>query len=237
MRAALLLGLLILFQTHLGDLGLPPQPDLDLPIVLGHYDPSNPPPAPPPPPPPPSPKRPTDDPRDEPLPVFFGEEIESSNDTIYYVIDCSISMSRYGRLERAQAELIRSIQGLSPNMRFNVIAYSCSLHSWSPGLRQATPDAKAGAIQWTYGLKADGGTGTGPAVALALSDRDCMAVALLTDGGPTCGMEFEEHRIMIRNANHQHAPVNVFGIDARRRYRDFCLAVAQDSGGTYVDVP
>ncbi len=233
MRAALLLGLLILFQTHLGDLGLPPQPDLDLPIVLGHYDPLNPPPAPP----PPSPV--VDDPRDEPPPVFFGEEIESENDSICYVIDCSGSMRRFGRLDRAKEELRRSVGALTPNVRFNVIAYSCSVSSWRPATVEATPENKAQALQWVDALEAGGGTATGPATALALADGQCLAFVLLTDGAPSCGAypDAEAHRRMILNANEQHATINVFGVDARGDWRVFCQNVARDSGGSYYDVP
>lgn len=216
--ASPLLGLLILLQANLGR--LPPQPDLDLPVVLQHDDPNAPAPGSVP------PEAEGDDPRDEPPPVFFGEEIESENDSICYVIDLSGSMRRYGRLERAREELHRSILGLTPNVRFNVIAYS-------------TPENKAQAVAWVDTLKASGGTATGPATALALSDPECLAVALLTDGAPNCGAypELEGHRAMIRNANVQRAPINVFGVDARGEWRTFCQNVASDSGGAYYDVP
>lgn len=232
MRSALLLAWLILFQMDPGyDLGLPPQPDLDLPIVPQHYDPNN---------PAPGAQPPTgDDPRDEPPPFFFGEEIESENDSICYVIDISGSMRRYGRLERAKAELRKSIQALSPNVRFNVIAYSCLVVSWQPATVSATPENKALALAWIQALQGSGGTATGPATAQALSDQECLAVALLTDGAPNCGAypELEGHRAMIRNANAQRATINVFGVDARGDWRSFCQNVAADSGGSYYDIP
>lgn len=216
------------------DLGLPPQPDLDLPILLDHYDPTKVPPAPP---APPKPEE-GDDPRDEPGPVFYGEEIDSENATIIYVIDLSGSMRRSGRIDRAKRELEKSISGLSPNVRFNVIAYACGMKSWRPGMVPASNPNKQSAIGWFKELQPSGGTGTGPATSLALNEKECLAVVLLTDGAPNCGAgDTEGHRSMIRNANSQFAGINVFGVDASGHYRDFCLQVAADSGGSYYDVP
>jgi hypothetical protein len=224
----------VLFGAFDLDLGLPPQPDLDLPILPDHYDPTNPPPAPA----PPSPPDDTDDPRDEPPPVFYGEEIESENDTLCYVIDLSGSMKRAGRLERAKKELTKSILGLSPNVRFNIVAYTCAVKQWRPALVPATEPNKAAAVEWVAALAASGGTGTGPAVALALNDKSCLAIALLTDGAPNCGaVDPDGHRRMIDICNSQRASVSVFGVDASGTWREFCIAVARDGNGNYYDVP
>lgn len=181
---------------------------------------------------------PHDDPRDETPPVFFGEEIETEGGGLVYVLDVSGSMRREERLQRAQRETVRSILGLPPSVRFNVVAYSCSLSRLWPSSRAATDSAQGEACKWVMALQASGGTGTGPAVALALSDRGAGAVALLTDGAPNCGApEAAGHRRMIRDANAQRAPVNVFGVDASGDYRRFCQLVAADSGGDYTDVP
>lgn len=190
---------------------------------------------------PPIPTTEPDDPHDEPPPVFFGEEIDSSNNTLVYVIDTSGSMSRgkpRTRLERAKEETCKSIAALSPAIRFNVVSYDCSIKALWPAMRPANDPAKQAACAWVQQLVDLGGTGTGPAVALALSDREVMAVALLTDGAPTCGApDAERHRQMIHNANVQRASIDVFGIDATGGYRTFCQNVASDSGGSYFDVP
>jgi hypothetical protein len=231
MRSFVLLLAPLLFGGLDLDLGLPPQPDLDLPILLEHYDPTKVVPA-------PSEPADEDDPRDEPPPVFYGEEIESENDTICYVIDLSGSMRRMGRIERARRELEKSISGLSPNVRFNVVAYACAVKSWKPGLVPASPANKTAAIAWTGTLQPAGGTGTGPATALALNYKECLAVALLTDGTPNCGaVDTSGHRRMISAANTQRATISVFGVDAKGEWREFCLQVAGDSGGSYYDVP
>ena len=193
-----------------------------------------------------------DDPRDTPPPTIYGEEIDSENDTIYYVLDISCSMGwdsqsyttmdgqtrRGPRIDRAKAELGRSISGLGDNFKFNIIAFDCGTRQWQRQMVEATSGNKQAAIGWTMGLRPTGATGTGPATALALGERSNMAVVLLTDGAPNCGANGSSgHRRMISSANSQGATINVFGIAASGSYRAFCQAVASDSGGAYFDVP
>ncbi|MGE0709573.1 MAG: hypothetical protein AB7N76_20940 [Planctomycetota bacterium] len=193
-----------------------------------------------------------DDPRDTPPPTIYGEEINSENDTIFYVLDISCSMDwdnqsyttldgqtrRGPRIDRAKAELARSINGLGDNFKFNVIAFDCGTRTWQRAMVEATAGNKQSAIGWTMGLQPTGATGTGPATALALAQKDNMAVVLLTDGAPNCGASsMNGHRQMISSANSQGATINVFGIAATGSYRAFCQSVASDSGGSYFDVP
>ncbi|MCO5171006.1 MAG: VWA domain-containing protein [Planctomycetes bacterium] len=230
MHAVLLAATFVLFQV---DLGLPHQPDLDLPVRPENYDPTLRPPAPSPPP------TEHEDPRDEPPPVFYGEEIPTESASLVYVLDFSGSMSYGGRVDTAKAEFRRSVNELPPTFRLNVVIYDCSIVSWADRSRPATPDAKADAIRWVESIHPNGGgTATGPAVALGLAEKENLAVALLTDGDPNCGAGGHEgHRAMIRQANSQGAVITVFGIDAWGEYRVFCQNVAADSGGTYFDVP
>jgi hypothetical protein len=193
-----------------------------------------------------------DDPRDTPPPTIYGEEIDSENDTIVYVIDQSCSMgwdvqsytttdgntSSGPRMARAKSELARSILGLSDNFMFNVFSYDCGTRQWSQAMQEANDSNKSSAVSWVMSLQPGGATGTGPATAAGLADKDNMAVVLLTDGAPNCGASGASgHRAMIRNANSQGATINVFGIAASGSYRAFCQGVAADSGGAYFDVP
>ena len=194
----------------------------------------------------------TEDPSDDPPPVIYGEEIPSENSTIFYVLDVSCSMdwdsqsytsldgqSRRGpRIDRAKVELQRSVMGLSRNFKFNIIAFDCGMRQWSRGMQEANDSNKQSALGWINSLRPTGATGTGPATAAALGDKDNMAVVLLTDGAPNCGANGSNgHRSMIRGANTQGATINVFGIAASGSYRSFCQGVASDSGGNYIDVP
>lgn len=205
-------------------------------------------------PPPPAEEEPdADDPRDAPPPVFYGEEIDAARESLVYVLDVSGSMVSTGlrayddpdrgpwrgtRLDRAVAELVRSIRGLSANLEFSVVVYNCSVTPWTPGLVEATEANKASACAWARGINwANGGTGTGPGTSYALS-YGADAVVLLTDGEPNCGaLGTQAHRRMIAQANWRGVPVHVFGVEAVGEWRGFCQGVAADSGGRYVDVP
>jgi hypothetical protein len=238
--------------------------DLDLPLEKPVWVNPNPTPTPAPEPTPTPDDGDTDDPRDEPPPVIYGEEIDSESDTIVYVLDISCSMdwdtqsyttldgqrSNGTRMVRAKVELSRSVLGLSRNFSFTIIAYDCGTRMWSRELKEANDANKSSAIGWVNALRPTGATGTGPATALGLGIRENKSVVLLTDGAPNCGVPEDNnwysynesavinaHRRMINNANSQRATINVFGIAASGTYRTFCQNVAADSGGSYFDVP
>lgn len=205
---------------------------------------------------------PPEDHDDGPPPTFFGQEIKSSNQSVFYVLDISGSMA-YGlqtyaspdgstrtgsRLDRAKAELTRSISSLPDDFKFNVLAYDCAGGQVFAKLTKAIPASKAAAIAWTNALKALGGTGTGPAVCLAMSEEPVGCVVVLSDGAPNCGtlsgewgggilneMTIAAHREMIRAGNRNGSLINTFGIACEGQFRDFMIGVASDNGGTYVD--
>jgi hypothetical protein len=201
-----------------------------------------------------------EDPRDVPPPTFFGEEIDASTDSIIYVIDISGSMTIHAepfedesgkivntgnRLDRAKAELKKSIQGLPENFSFNIFVYDeCPNSCW--GSKQAATDAnKSAAFGWVDAIQPAGWTNTGLAVQTALADKENKTVVLLSDGAPNfldCGMQyvgtFDEHAKLIRSSNTQGARVNTFGIGIASDpdARGFMQRVASENGGTYVDV-
>lgn len=150
---------------------------------------------------PPDPPPPTDG--EEKPPTFFGQEVKSSNQTLYYVIDISGSMSyrppgqfldadgvpQSGtRLDRAKVELVRSISSLPETFEFNVMAYDCGFGIAFQKMTAATMSSKAAAVGWVHALQPHGGTGTGAATALALGEErhKTRAVVLLSDGAPNC---------------------------------------------------
>ncbi len=139
----------------------------------------------------------------------------------------------------AQAQTCESILALAPNIRFNVYTYDCATQRWAGQLQEATTGNKAAACSWVMAQAPGGGTGTGPAVASALtSHRDAHAVVLLTDGSPGCLLSEtgEEHRRIIRTANQQQASVSVFGFRTNAETRAWCQAVAAENQGSYTDV-
>lgn len=232
--------------------------DMDLPIekpIFGTIQKGK---TPPPPPPSPPPIHQGDD---RP-PTFYGQEVKSENHTIFYVLDISGSMgwdsTQYtkpdgttalgDRLDHAKAALVKSIMSLPENFKFNILSYDCGIYPWQAGLQQADAAHKAAAIAWVNQQEPQGGTGTGPAVSIALHTPDVKLVLLLTDGAPNCGASgdpnnsmygeqtIDAHRQMIRINNVHGAQINVYGIMCSGQFRNFCIGVACDNNGAYTDV-
>jgi hypothetical protein len=194
---------------------------------------------------------PPDDP-DEDGPDLYDEDLPTETDSIIYVIDISGSMdwgtSSYTGLDgnpttgtlldRAKVEVIRSINQLTEDWEFNMIAFDCYMRRWRGARAKATAANKAQAIQWVGSLRAEGATGTGPAGSLGLSDKDNKTVAILTDGAPNCGASgFSGHLNMICSANTQGAKVHTFGIGAYGSFEQFLRDVASRNNGRYYPIP
>ncbi len=187
---------------------------------------------------------------EDPAVVLYDEEIPVEARSIIFVIDTSGSMcepvgyfagldgtpTTGTRLDRAKVELVRAILALGESYAFTVHAYSCTFARWSPSRRPATPENKASAVRWVLGLQALGGTGTGPALAVALADRENKTIVLLTDGAPGCGGNGDtiaDHLATIQANNVQRASIHGFGIGATGVFEQFLRDVAAASGGTY----
>lgn len=210
---------------------------------------------------PPTPPKPPDPPpinNPPPPPTIYGKDLKSENGTCIYVIDVSGSMGwdmgQYTtpdgktatgcRLDRAKAALITSIMSLPANFKFDMFSYDCSVYQWMPDLVVADDSNKNAAIGWVSALQPQGATGTGPATSTALQLRSNKLVVLLTDGAPNCGAGsgygdascLQAHRVMISGNNAQKATINAFGIGATGTFKQFCMDVAADNGGSYTDV-
>ena len=209
--------------------------------------------------PPAPPKPPTPPPTtDETPPTIYGKDMKSESGSIIYVLDVSYSMSwaagdytgldgksqSGARIDHARVQLIRSIRALPKNFKFNVIAFDCMVYVWCQDLQPADDTHKTQAEGWVNNLQPDSSTGTGPAVVQALLCRANKLIVLLTDGAPNCGAGDqtgdescrEAHLSQIRWANQQGATINVFGIGASGVFRDFCVSLASQNGGSYTDV-
>lgn len=178
----------------------------------------------------------------EPLPppdiTFYGETMPT--DEIVFVIDNSSSMltpsNGQSRWSQARENLIASILQLSPENKFDVVNYHCAGIPIFGGLTPATTENKAFAISKLRPTPMGGSTGTGQAVAGALSGYKAP-VALLTDGIPSCPWGMNKHlRWIVDTAHTVGKPVYVFAIDAQGEYENFCRQVAGRTGGWCVKV-
>lgn len=182
---------------------------------------------------------------------LYDEDVPINEDSIIYVIDISGSMgwgtqSYTGldgnttsgtRLDRAKVELVRSIAALTDDFEFNVVAFDCSTTRWASSKQKATPENKASAQSWVMALQDQGATGTGPATALGLEDKENKTVVLLSDGSPNCGASGTSgHLSMIQSANTQGAVIHTFGIGATGQFEQFLRDIASAAGGQYFPV-
>ena len=177
-------------------------------------------------------------------PTFYGEEIDSETDSMVYVIDESCSM--YGsRIAKAKAELVKSVQALTKNFKFSIVAYSCNVRVWQNKLVEATAQNKSAAVGWSASIQPTGATNTSGGVARALQiDTKNKLVVLLTDGAPNCmsasgygSGSSSSHLSKIISSNAQKAKIDVFAIQPwSGSYKKFCQDIAQKSGGKYREV-
>ncbi|MEZ0228683.1 MAG: VWA domain-containing protein [Planctomycetota bacterium] len=204
---------------------------------------------------PPTPPQPPEEPPVTPPgnpPTIYGQDLQSENGTIFYVIDISGSMyssaGQYttpdgsvatgSKMDRAKAELTKSVLSLPKNFKFNMLAFDCSVYPWKSSLQPADDPTKNQALAWISGLQPQGATGTGPAMAQALQEKGSKLFVLLTDGAPNCGASGNAgHLAMINAANSSKATINTFGIGAYGIFKQFCIDIASQNGpGSYTDV-
>lgn len=194
-----------------------------------------------------------------PPPIFFGKDIQNTG-SIVYVIDQSGSMSLTvspftgtdgqtvtggSRMDRAKAELSKSIKALPSSFVFNVIFYDECVRPWKSGSVAASDSNKNAALSYIGTQQPMGFTNTGLGVATALQDKVNKTVVLLSDGEPNfldCACNYvgtyDEHKNLIHGANTQSARIDCFGIgiagdpDAK----NFMMQVASMNNGTYIEI-
>lgn len=112
------------------------------------------------------------------LPRHVGREL-------VLVVDTSGSMHG-DSIEQARAAVLRALQQLGPDDRFNVIQFNTDVHALFESARPADQAHLQRAMRYVRGLRADGGTEMLPAMRLALRDPRpsglLRQVVFLTDG-------------------------------------------------------
>ncbi len=104
---------------------------------------------------------------------------------VVFVVDTSGSMDGLS-MDGARAALLRALDGLGPDDRFNIVRFSNDASVLFPTARTADPRSLAEARRFVANLSASGGTEILSALALALDGRFDAArvrqIVLLTDG-------------------------------------------------------
>ena len=135
---------------------------------------------------------------------------------IFFLLDTSGSM-KGKKLSQAKDALAFCLQGLNPQDRFNLVAFSTGLETFSAQPLTAGSGEVERAADFLRGLKASGGTNIHDALQEVLrqinsSSRPTMII-FLTDGLPTVGLT-DTGRILekAQRANERRARIFVFGV-------------------------
>jgi len=167
------------------------------------------------------------------LTLTAGEELAAMKSAMDYVfvLDISGSMNDDGKLESSQKSLSAFITSLSPDDRFEVIAFNNQPRPLFKQLMAATDDAKKQATDFLTSQEARGGTILAPAITAAYKYDDAakpLNVVIMSDGlteqGERAGLA---KLIADRPGNSRVFTVGV-GNDVNRGLLE---SIANDSGG------
>lgn len=133
-----------------------------------------------------------------------------------------------------------------------IIKYRIIIDSGDIGKKLvASEENKKYACDWITSLKSLGATGTGPAVAVALSDKKNDTIILLSDGLPNFPIYFkinkydffpviknryEWHLKRILEARKRDEKIYTFGFDVSGDTAKFMMDIAANTGGKYTPV-
>jgi Ca-activated chloride channel family protein len=132
------------------------------------------------------------------------------------VLDRSGSMSGE-KMRQARAAAMQVISALGPDEAFNIIDYSTTVESFSPGPVAVTDQARAEAETYLASLRATGGTNIYDALLEAIrqptSEHRRSIVLFMTDGLPTVGRTSERDiRDMVEAGNVDNRRIFTFGV-------------------------
>ncbi len=181
-----------------------------------------------------------------PPPKFFGIEVASHR--VVFVLDVSGSMleSMYGRyvgkrgaarIDVAKMELMQAIERLDEGTLFNVFAFSTGVARWQKeGIGTNTAQSRKDALVWVERLGASGATNLYDTMKEVFADPDVDTVFVLSDGEPTNGAVIDPHRIRQDVAlwnKHRKVKIHTVAVGSSLEILQW---LAQDSGGTYLQM-
>jgi hypothetical protein len=168
------------------------------------------------------------------VPEFMGVKGDGNN--VVYVLDFSGSMADE-KISLVRIELKRSLLGLTPKNRFQVILFnSGAIENPSRGMLTASKENTAACSRWVDAEPAAGGTNPVDALEIALSRLKPDTIYLLTDGA--FNSDADVFAVLSRLNPEGKVQVNTigFGIGANVAVLE---RIANENRGTYryVDVP
>jgi hypothetical protein len=151
------------------------------------------------------------------------------------------------RITRAKKEMIRVVNALPRDVRFNLISFSSDVYPWKDAGVQATEKNKKKAETYISDLRAEGITVTDMALEEAFGNLDVDTIYLVTDGAPThVGMRGPgmppDSASIIREIHERTKEINflrevrIFTLGFKGAKEDFLKKLSKDNGGRYVAI-
>ena len=152
-----------------------------------------------------------------------------------FVIDCSGSMNRDGRMSMAKRELINAIASMEPDKEFFVYYYNHDSIPMLGGIKKATEENLRIVAPWINGQRAIGNTDPRTALLNAFKNMEPDTVWLLTDGIFTQKPGLPSVAVLIRELNDDNkVRVNTIGFHNELNSVDKSLSpIATANDGTY----
>ena len=169
---------------------------------------------------------------------FWGGEYEG--DAFFWCLDKSCSMSWNGEIQALKQEFTQTLNSLSSQAEFGVVAFSEGHSVWNPMPQRANPANKGSATAWVLNLNAAGWTCLGPAAVETLNianqcSKAMKQVLILSDGEPYCNGTNTAQQVLndVAAANWQQIPVNTIYIASDSGGISFMQQLAAQNNGTF----
>ncbi len=145
------------------------------------------------------------------------------------------------RIRRVQDELIRTIEKLPPDVRFNIITFNHEIHAMWKGVMTASSRRKREAIQYVRKFSAQGETWTDHALRKAFGADSLRVIFLLSDGAPRRDNKLLDTTPILRwvkEANRfRRVRINTVGFEqAGKKLRAFMGLLAKQNNGQYIEL-
>ncbi|MEW6742142.1 MAG: HEAT repeat domain-containing protein [Planctomycetota bacterium] len=165
--------------------------------------------------------------------AFYGIEVDSEQ--VAFALDTSGSMQG-SPLDVLKGELTPLVKGLPAGTLFNMVFFDSTVKPWREGLVALNDATRTEALHTVRYLEAGGGTDLWGGIGACLTDERVDSIYLLSDGQPTAGkiqnVEAICEELTVMNRHRRvtfHVVLIGYSSESFRK-------LAQDSGGTYVEV-
>lgn len=171
---------------------------------------------------------------------FYGVPLLS--DRVTFCLDISGSMSatvKIGdeestRMEQAKEELVRAVEALGKDVRFNLVFFDDRIEPWKGKLQDASASNLKAAVARIKGLAPRGGTNIYDTLETAMQDPEVDTIFLLSDGSPGHG-KFTNTEDILREIKKLNRTRQIVIHTISLGPSPFMERLAKENGGRFVE--